>query len=471
MERLKKVGQVAVKSASEIRDSRLGIGFEKLDRNVFDPEKAYDKLARIGAKLVRIQSGWQRTEQQEGVYDFAWIDSIVDNLIARGMEPWIDLCYGNPVYTESAAQYFGSVGVPPIFSEREKKGWHDYVVAIVSRYKGKVNWFEIWNEPDGRGCWKHGINATETALFNIDTAKAIKEGNPEAKAIGGVLCSINLPYFERMFELGVLDYVDAVSFHRYRANELDSLKEIKALRGLINRYNPKVMIVQGESGCPSRSDGCGALCRGAWTQRRQAKYCLRHRIADLTSEVAFTSHFTTVDMIEALNGKVGDKKSYLDYGYFGVLAADFDENGFSTGDYSPKMSYYALQNLCTLFSEDTRAVDLPIFRKAQESKRLFGNDYTGDALMTASFERNGGYAFCYWVAADLMTTDYEGTISFSCAGLPKDIRLIDPMDGTVYELPEGMAEPCEEIYGNGVLLRNLPVKDYPLILTFGPYAG
>ena len=34
-----------------------------------------------------------------------------------------------------------------------------------------------------------------------------------------------------------------------------------------------------------------------------------------------------MDMIEALGGKVGDVNSYLDYGYFGVLGAEFDENG------------------------------------------------------------------------------------------------------------------------------------------------
>ena len=58
--------------------------------------------------------------------------------------------------------------------------------------------------------------------------------------------------------------------------------------------------------------------------------------------VRFTSYFTCVDMIEALHGTVGDKSSYLDYGYFGVLGADFDEDGFSTGEYEPKQSYYAL---------------------------------------------------------------------------------------------------------------------------------
>ena len=48
MYRFKKTGEVPAKCASEIERSRLGIGFEKLDRDVFDPEKAYLPLSRIG---------------------------------------------------------------------------------------------------------------------------------------------------------------------------------------------------------------------------------------------------------------------------------------------------------------------------------------------------------------------------------------------------------------------------------------
>ena len=62
MERLIKTGRVAVKTAREIGPSRLGIGFEKLDRKTFEPENAYDLVAQMGVHYVRLQSGWQRTE-------------------------------------------------------------------------------------------------------------------------------------------------------------------------------------------------------------------------------------------------------------------------------------------------------------------------------------------------------------------------------------------------------------------------
>ena len=42
MYRLKKIGRIKTKSASEVAKSRLGIGFEKLDRDAFNPENAYD---------------------------------------------------------------------------------------------------------------------------------------------------------------------------------------------------------------------------------------------------------------------------------------------------------------------------------------------------------------------------------------------------------------------------------------------
>ena len=148
MERLHLIGKLPVAGAKEIPFSRVGIGFEKLDRDVFDPEKAYDKVAGIGVKKIRIQSGWARTERIEGVYDFAWLDKIVDNLLSRGLEPWICLCYGNPIYTDLAKPVFGAVGCPPIATEREMNAWLAYVKATVAHFKGRVTIFEIWNEPD-----------------------------------------------------------------------------------------------------------------------------------------------------------------------------------------------------------------------------------------------------------------------------------------------------------------------------------
>ena len=85
MYRLTKISKIAPKASKDIKKSIIGLGFEKLDRDVFDPEKSYDFVAKSGVKWARLQSGWQKTEKEKGVYDFEWLDSIVDKMLGMGV--------------------------------------------------------------------------------------------------------------------------------------------------------------------------------------------------------------------------------------------------------------------------------------------------------------------------------------------------------------------------------------------------
>ncbi len=468
MERLIKIGKVKPKSALEVKNSRLGIGFEKLDRDVFDPEKAYDKVAQIGVKWIRLQSGWQRTEREKGVYNFEWLDKVVDNLLARGLRPWMCLCYGNDLYTERAKTAYGAVGCPPIQTEEERQAWQNYVKAIATHFKGRVMEYEVWNEPDGDGCWKYGPNATDLGNFTIATAKALKEVDPEIKVFGIALMAPRMNYINQAFCTGMGDYIDAVTFHEYTTDERRVPDRVRSLAGLVQHYNPKLEVIMGESGSQSRSGGNGALWPCAWTPRRQAKQLLRHMVQDLTTEVKFTSYFSCMDMIEALNGVVGQVSTYTDYGYFGVLGADFDEEGRSIGTYTPKPSFYALQTLASVFSEDFEQCNIALLQEPDKSERIAGRDVAIWDMTTAAFRRaNGSYAYAYWRPTELLTTEYEATVSFECSALPEKMRLIDMIDGTVYKIPDSMMEKDE--YGT-VHVHNLPIKDYPMVLTFGDFA-
>lgn len=466
MEKLKKIGKIKAKKSCEIKYSKISLGFEKLDRDVFNPEKAYDKVAECGVKKVRLQSGWQRTERKKGVYDFNWLDDIVENFINRGIEPWMCLCYGNRLYSKSAENVFGAVGCPPIFTEEEKQAWINYVKAVVKHYAGKVNYFEIWNEPDGKWCWKHGVDAKQLGQFTLATAKAIKEVNPDAKTIGGVVCLRKLDFLNTALKTGMGRYLDFISFHEYTHDERNVFEKVETLRALAKMYNPNIELIQGESGTQSKSGGHGALHNGAWTEEIQAKQLARHTVADLMTDVHFTSYFSCVDMIEALNGDVNNIASYLDYGYFGILGADFDENGRSTGEYYKKPSYYVLQNICSVFSEDIKICKQPIFVHSGYSEAYYEQQLHRYEIISGSFERAGGKAFVYWYPSNIMTTSYKSSITVEVFTEYKEIKLIDIMDGSVYEIPEEMIEDK----GDGVFILNaLPIKDTPLVLTFGKF--
>ncbi len=492
-DRLISVGKIKPKTAKDVKYSRFGVGFEKLDRDVFDPEKAYAGLAGIGVKRARLQSGWQRTERQKGVYDFAWLDSVVDNLLAIGVEPWLCFCYGNDLYSEEAKQIYGAVGVPPIYTEEEKTAWRNYVQATVRRYKGKIHYYEVWNEPDGLWRRKNPFltpeqvkaeeekyaamtpamaertrnvaNGWEYAKFTTDTALACKEADPTCEVIGLALA------FRRDFAAGFcaaggLEHIDAVTYHSYNLDEGTWVSKMQYIRDLLIQHKrTDIKIIQGESGTQSRPDGHGALMGGAWTPLKQSKYLLRHLITDMGLGVEFASYFSCVDMIEALDGTVGDKASYLDYGYFGVLGADFDEEGRSVGTYSPKPAYYALQNLCSALAEHFETCDLPVEGEVRESKRMRGQDADFNATSRFAFRRaNGSRALFYWMPKDILTETYEGTVTLRLKDEVRGQRILltDMLDGTVYEL--GEYHTSEE----GVLL-NIPVKDSPYMLTFGDF--
>ena len=474
MERLKLEAKLPVFAASEIPFSRIGIGFEKLDRDVFDPEKAYDKVARIGVKKIRIQSGWARTEKAEGVYDFAWLDKIVDNLLARGLEPWICLCYGNPIYTELAKPVFGAVGCPPIATEREMNAWLVYVRATVAHFAGRVSIFEIWNEPDCNYSWRHceneeidhNRNADEYGAFSLATAKAIKETDSSARTMGFALGhSWDLEYVNRALSTGLYQYLDLVSFHAYTPDENRRRTHAHRLRVLIDSFNPNIGLVQGETGAQSRSDGNGAMKGFAWTPEKQTKALLRGLVMDLAEGVEFTSYFSTMDMIEALKGRLADKASYMDFGYFGVIGAEFDENGRASGEYTEKPAYYALQTLASLMRGNAKRCALPWRYAIMPSKRVNGEDCTDSTRRVETFRLDDGRkALIYWNATDLLTATYEGTISFEVFGVKAhSVRLIDLKNGNVYALPENMVE---DLGFGGVHLKNLPLTDCPLALVF-----
>ena len=470
MDNYKKIGEVPPVSAREAGDTVWGLGFEKLDRAVFDPEKAYDKVAKLGVRHIRIQSGWARSEKTKGIYEFEWLDEIVNNLIQRGLEPWICLCYGNGLYDEAARKVFGAVGCPPIQTEQQRQAWSNYVTALTAHYRGQVSRYEIWNEPDGLWCWKHGVSGAEYGEFAKATAAAIRKGDPDAEVIGGAVCLYNFSWLTEMFETGVAESLDAISYHAYLPDEFRGIANVRSLKSLSLRYNPKLRFIQGETGTQSREGGAGALHEGAWTPEKQAKFLARMLLIHFAEGVEINSYFSCLDMIEALNGKVGEKASYLDYGYFGVLGAEFDADGRSTGEYRPKPAYRTLQTLAAIFRGELIAEELPVRLLCDQlSPRLMRNDDSEkNELLTFGYRKKQGAGFVYWKPVELLTTTYASTISLEVAGVEGEPRLVDLLDGTIYAIPESAIEITGK---NSRRFLHLPLRDYPLLLSFGNFIG
>lgn len=190
------IGSIKPRNANEIESSNWMIGCETLDRDFADYDQYKEYLVPLGIKLLRMQGGWAKTEKIKGVYDWAWLDHIVNDATSRGLRPWLQTSYGNELYVGGGGSNLGA-GMP--VSKEALDAYYKWVAAMVTRYKNKVYDWEIWNEPN---FGNNTINSPENiADLNVRTASIIKKIQPNAKISGLALGHIGLEFAERFLSV------------------------------------------------------------------------------------------------------------------------------------------------------------------------------------------------------------------------------------------------------------------------------
>ncbi|MEM6331992.1 MAG: beta-galactosidase [Planctomycetota bacterium] len=108
--------------------------------------------ASIGVKSVRFGTAWRHTEPQQGQWNWAPLDRLVNAATQAGMEPQLMLSFGGAEWTK-----------PPESLERARADnamnrqwrypprpelWREFVRTVANRHRGRVRLREVWNEPD-----------------------------------------------------------------------------------------------------------------------------------------------------------------------------------------------------------------------------------------------------------------------------------------------------------------------------------
>ena len=454
------IGKIKHKTSAEIEDSRLSIGFEVLDRDMFDPTKVYDRLALTGIKWARCQTGWSKTEKQKGVYDFKWLDDIVDNLIKRGIKPWFNVGFGNAIYMGEMKNPTGVGYVPLYFGEECVQAWKNYIDALSKHFKGRVQYFEIWNESNIDEFWqpKKADAKAYVELVRI-TGDIIRKNIPNAK-IGAVNASYFRTFTAKFFENGGGDYIDFYAIHPYcKIPEERHDNTTKAMYRLFKQYNPNkdISLWQGESGFGS-SYPVGHYMRPVTSggEYMQAKWMLRRFTLDLASEFGMSSLYQCVDLKEGYQMAKGGKPLFAKYGLFKNIT------------YEEKKAYHILKNFTPIFDKDTKPYAWAGFINTRRAvpEKLGESRLVDSAKRFESFIRKGYPLIAYWLAEDvqLQMKPIEGVAIRICEEkkLFKRVVLLDPISGKVYEYVGklwGVRENDE------TAITKLPLADYPLILT------
>jgi len=434
------IGKLVTVPSSLDRPSFWSVGCETLDRDYADFDKIIGYMGETGVGYARLQSGWAKCEpKKKGKYDFAWLDHQVDGLIAEGIHPWLCLCYGNPLYTDGGhdlnARLFGD---GPVMD-----GWIKYVKQVVKRYKGKVTMYEVWNEPDGardaNGKWAPASNWAEYALMFARTAVAIKEVDPDAKIAAFGAFSITKDYFkngmQKIAELGAADLVDYVTYHAYWAQPERILPLVKKLQDDIHAVNPKTVLLQGESGCPSRLDYGHAMCFREWTEYSQVKWDLRHTLVNFSIGVP-ASIFTFAD---------------LNYGWmiqsFGLMCTNLK----SEPQYK-RPKYYGVQHLTSTITADCEPCD---------DYKLVGASTYEDISVIGVKKSGKPVGFLIWLSGEEPGSSLERKlVDLSFKGkVLNDPVYVDLVTGNVHEF-KGIEKRFD-----GMRLSKFPIWDAPIYVV------
>jgi hypothetical protein len=451
------IGKVQPRNVNDIQSSNWIIGCETLDRDYANYDSYKDYLAPLGIKRIRLQTGWAKTEKEKGVYDWEWLDHIINDATKRGLQPWMQLSYGNTIY-EGGGGINLAGGVP--MSDEALKAWDSWVAASVTRYKDKAIEWEIWNEPN---FGDNTINTPEiTAELNIRTAEIIKSIQPKAIISGLAMGHINLDFANDFFKIiadqNKMHLFNNMVYHDYVYNPDSNYHEVEELKKLLHKYAPNMFLRQGENGAPSMGGkNRGAIGDHDWAEVSQAKWNTRRMLGDLGHDIE-SSVFTIIDIaytagpITKLNVK-------------GLIASDSTKKAIR-----PKMAYHAVQHVAAIFDNSLERI--------KSIKETFNRSYIPENPEEIAFTKSTdkrfsiyGYqhissklqVFTIWESEGVPTNSMEKeNFNFTIAnGSFNNPVYVDIITGEVYEIPSSQWSKKGKVYS----FKNIPIYDGPILLA------
>ena len=170
------------------------------------PEKWMPQMAAIGIRYNRgVQTKWDLVEPAEGQWNWKDVDREMQCMTDNHVESGVVLI-GNPAWSDKGLP--GKLRLPV----NNLAGWSNYVTEMAKHLKGKVKYWEVWNEPP------NGIGKDQTAA---DYAKIVVAAYDAVKAVdpnclvGMEAKSVHVNWLEQTIQAGAKDHFDYIILHPY----------------------------------------------------------------------------------------------------------------------------------------------------------------------------------------------------------------------------------------------------------------
>lgn len=236
------------------------------------PLPGLDKVVKgIGANWVRsFHMGWnmfQRGSTAKSVWDWKHGDRLINGYHDNHLLVMMPLSHP-PRWATYAPEDLRSYRVN-MFVPREDQLdlWADYARKMATRYKGKIQAFETWNEPffrafniykmDENGEWVQSPPEHFVEMSRVASA-AIREANPDAKVLWN-LGGLNEPHYDQaVAKLDIWDLIDGVAYHNYDQDSGGFPGDrfegaIDPVKALLAQYGHRDMPIWNSEGGPGGS--------------------------------------------------------------------------------------------------------------------------------------------------------------------------------------------------------------------------
>lgn len=257
----------------------------------------WPKIRFYSWRVITPETTWYGLQPQQNEWQFSALDRAVKRAEEHGIEVVLTLGQTPPWAAarplEKVPNGWGASSEP-----KNMVDWENYVRTVVTRYKGKIKYYELWNEPRFREVdpYRAVAGFTGTAQQMVEMGEVVKrvlhEVDHGAKLVSPAVDArmIGLKRLKAWLDAGGGKFSDVIAYHIY-ATPPEAIPEIvSAIRNVLKKYGLEHLeLWNTESGflveTPDRlvKPTGGSVFAEVLTQERGAAYMARSLILGAVS--------------------------------------------------------------------------------------------------------------------------------------------------------------------------------------------